>query len=60
MVALKKNDISKLYEEWKISPSQVGKVQKIGEETFKGLFTNLLITVTYLFGLLAPTLARPV
>jgi hypothetical protein len=29
-----------------------GKVQKIGEETLKGLFSNLLIPTAYLFGLM--------
>jgi hypothetical protein len=29
-----------------------GKVQKIGEETFKGLFSNLLILAAHLFGLM--------
>jgi hypothetical protein len=40
-IFLEKNEISKLHEEWKISPS--GKVQNIGEETLKGLFSNLII-----------------
>jgi hypothetical protein len=29
-----------------------GKVQKTGEETLKGLFSNLLIPTAYLFGLI--------
>jgi hypothetical protein len=34
-----------------------GKVQKTGEETLKGLFSNLLILATHLFGLIWSTLA---
>jgi hypothetical protein len=33
-----------------------GKIQKTGEETLKGLFSNLLIPTTYLFGLMWSTL----
>jgi hypothetical protein len=50
---LEKNEISKLYEEWKISPPKYrGKVQKAGEETLKGLFSNLFIPAAHLFGLM--------
>jgi hypothetical protein len=54
-IFLEKNEISKLHEEWKISPS--GKVQNIGEETLKGLFSNLIIPTVHLLGLLWSILA---
>jgi hypothetical protein len=38
-------------------PKYRGKVQKIGEETLKGLFSNLLIPTAHLFGLMWSTLA---
>jgi hypothetical protein len=51
---LGKNEISKLHED---HPSKCrGKVQKIGEETLKGLFSKLLIPAP-LFGLMKSTLA---
>jgi hypothetical protein len=34
-----------------------GKVQKIGEETLKGLFSRFLIPTAHLFGLMQSTLA---
>jgi hypothetical protein len=33
-------------------PKCRGKVQKIGEETLKGLFSRFLIPTTHLFGLM--------
>jgi hypothetical protein len=33
-------------------PKCKGKVQKTGEETLKGLFLNLLLSVAHLFGLI--------
>jgi hypothetical protein len=33
-------------------PKCRGKVQKIGEETLKGLFSNLFISTAHLFGLM--------
>jgi hypothetical protein len=38
-------------------PKYRGKVQKIGEETLKGLFSRFLIPTTHLFGLMYSTLA---
>jgi hypothetical protein len=35
-----------------------GKVQKMREETHKGLFSNLLILATHFFGLIWSTLAN--
>jgi hypothetical protein len=51
---LKKNEIFKFHEEWNwFHPSKCrGKVQKLGEETLKGLFSNLLIPAAHLFGLM--------
>jgi hypothetical protein len=34
-------------------PKCRGKVQKTGEETFKGLFSNLLLHAAYFFGLIS-------
>jgi hypothetical protein len=38
-------------------PKYRGKVQKIGEETLKGLFSIFLIPTAHLFGLMKSTLA---
>jgi hypothetical protein len=38
-------------------PKYRGKFQKIGEETIKGLFSNLLISIAHLFGLMWSSLA---
>jgi hypothetical protein len=38
-------------------PKSRGKIQKIEEETFKGLFSRFLILIAHLFGLMYSTLA---
>jgi predicted PP-loop superfamily ATPase len=53
-----KNEISKLMRNGRFHPSKCrNKVEKTGEETLKGLSSNLLIPTTYLFGLMWSTLA---
>jgi hypothetical protein len=54
---IRKNEIAKIHEEWKIIPFKCrGKVQKTREETLKGLFSNFLNLTTHLFGLVWSTL----